>query len=208
MEATGPVTLALTLQRLGFTLAGCLLAVVGAIVFWPVWERDQMPPLLAEALRANRVLLDALLGRMEGQEAGGLKQVVEAKLQAQRANSLIFSSLNRMAGDPKIHRQGLEEAAALANGNLRITRWLNAGSVHLQEDLPLLPLSPFRQAACASLEALAAVVEGGDPETLAQAQAALEAASLPGAIDVRATWVLGQLAKTGTELSAMLLQRG
>ena len=208
MEATGPVTLALTAQRLGFTLAGCVLAVVGAVVFWPVWERNRMPPLLAEALRANRVLLDTLLCRLEGQEAGGLKRVVEAKLQAQRANSLIFSSLNRMAGDPRIHREGLEEAAALANGNLRITRWLNAGSVHLQEELPALGLAPFREAACASLEALAEVVEGGDPAVLLQAQEALEAALLPVAGEPRAVWVLGQLAKTGTELSAMLLQRG
>ena len=208
MEASGPVTLVLTLQRLGFTLAGCLLAVVGAIVFWPVWERDRMPPLLAEALRANRALLDTLLSRLEGQEAGGLKRVVEAKLEAQRANSLIFSSLNRMAGDPRIHREGLEEAAALANGNVRITRWLNAGSVHLEEALPALALAPFRRAACACLDALAEVVEGGDPAVLLPAQEALEAAALPVGASPRAVWVLGQLGKTGTELSAMLMQRG
>jgi len=113
-----------------------------------------------------------------------------------------------MAGDPRIHREGLEEAAALANGNVRITRWLNAGSVHLQEELPALGLGPFREAACASLDALAEVVEGGDPAVLLPAQAALDAVVLPVPDSPRAVWVLGQLTRTGTELSAMLLQRG
>lgn len=51
MEAAAPMTILLTVQRLSLTLAGCLAALVAALTFWPVWERDRLPPLLAEARR-------------------------------------------------------------------------------------------------------------------------------------------------------------
>lgn len=205
MEASGPVTVALTLQRMGFTLAGCVLALLGALAFWPVWERDRLPPLLAQALRANKMLLERFLRGLGSPGATQDPGVLQAKYEAQRANSLVFSSLNRMAGDPKVLQEGLEGAAALANGNLRFTRWLNSGLVHVQEDRLAIPgLEPFLGAACVSLETLAGVVEGGDPGALVQAQADLETASLISPVEPRAGWVLGQLEQAGTELSAML----
>ena len=207
MEASGPVTLALTVQRLGLTLAGCALALVAALCFWPMWERNRFPPLLGEALRANQRLLERLCRNL-ADPAIAPGSVVQAKRKAQRANSLVFSSLNRMAGDPKVQQAGIERAAALANGNIRITRALSVGAVHASAGgTAIVGLEDMAQAMGSALEALAAVVEGGDPAGLAQRRVALEAAPLPHPGNPRIAWVNAQLERAGTELSAMLLEQ-
>jgi uncharacterized membrane protein YccC len=201
MEASGPVTMALTVQRLSFTLAGCVLALLAALTFWPVWERDRFPPLMAAALRANAAFLTSL-GASPGHWA-----LVQAKRRAERANSLVFSSLNRMAGDPKVQQDGVERSAALANGNLRITRWLSVAALHAEAETGTFrSLEPLAQAATGALEALAAVVEGADPEGLAAPRIALEASPVPVLAEPRAAWVGTQLEQAATELSAMLLE--
>jgi uncharacterized membrane protein YccC len=206
MEASGPVTMTLTLQRLGFTLAGCLMALLAALTFWPVWERDRLPPLLAQALRANGAFLDQLCKALDGLQTGHSWAVLLAKRSAEQANSAVFSSLNRMAGDPWIQQEGLERAAAIANGNRRITRWLSAASVHLNPGGPALPgLKPFAQGATLALEALAETVTGAGSQRLEPARASLEAAPLPTPPEPRAAWVASQLELAATELSGMLL---
>jgi len=200
-EAAGPVTLALTVQRLAQTLAGCVMALLAALSFWPVWERERLPPLLAGALRANRDLLERLCRALGGEAAPG--PVIQAKRRAQRANGLVFSSLNRMAGDPRVQQEGIERAAALANHNLRITRGLSVAAVRLGPE-PIRGLEPMALAAGAALEALAAVVEGADRAGLEGPRAALEAAALPAPGDARSAWVTAQLEQAGTELGSML----
>jgi uncharacterized membrane protein YccC len=207
MEASGPVTMILTVQRLTFTLAGCLMALVAALAFWPVWERDRMPPLLAEALRANAAFLTLICRSLAAAEPGRRWPLVEAKRRAEQTNSALFSSLNRMAGDPRIQQEGIEHAAALANGNLRITRWLSATLVHLHPEAPALDgLGPFALAAPQALEALAQAAEGAAPEALTAARAQVEAAALPTPGEPRAAWVATQLELAATELSGMLLE--
>jgi uncharacterized membrane protein YccC len=204
-EAAGPVTLALTVQRLGETMAGCVMALLAALTFWPMWERDRFPPLLAEAIRANRTLLERLC-RCLAQAGATPASVAQAKRKAQRANSLVFSSLNRMAGDPKLQQEGIEHSAALANHNLRITRGLSVAAVHCAAGAPPIPgLEAMAQAAGTALETLAAAVERPDPETLARARAALEIADLPAPADPRTAWVTAQLEQAATELGAMLI---
>jgi uncharacterized membrane protein YccC len=205
-EAAGPVSITLTFQRLGETLAGCVLALLAALSFWPVWERDRFPPLLAGALRANRTLLERLcrgLAQAPGVTPGSVTQV---KRKAQRANSLVFSSLNRMAGDPKLRQEGIERSAALANHNLRLTRGLSVAAVHCAPGAPAIPgLEAFVQAAGVALETLAEVVEGtAAPGCMAQARTDLEAAALPEPGDPRTAWVTAQLEQAGTELGSML----
>jgi uncharacterized membrane protein YccC len=205
-QAAGPVTASLTLQRLGLTLAGCAMALLAALSFWPVWERDRFPPLLADAIRGNRAFLDRLCRGLAGDEGVTPWSVTQAKRRAQRANSLVFSSLNRMAGDPRIQQEGIERAAALANHNLRITRGLSVIAVRFTPGAPPLAVAAMAKATGTALEALAAVVEGAGPASLAGPRAALEAAALPEPSDPRGAWVAAQLELVGTELGAMLLQ--
>ncbi|MEO6567403.1 MAG: FUSC family protein, partial [Opitutaceae bacterium] len=115
-EAEHPVTLSFTVERLLSTLAGGALALIAALFFWPVWERDRFPPILAEGLRANREFLQLLMARLiSGSRYDD--DAIAAKRRAETSNSAIFSSLQRMTGDPKNRREGLEAAATLANGN-------------------------------------------------------------------------------------------
>ena len=208
MEAAGPVSMVLTVQRLSLTLAACLTAIVAALTLWPVWERDRLPPLLGEALRANSALLTLLCAALGNGDHQGSQAMIQARRRAERANSAVFSSLNRMAGDPAIQQEGISRWAAMANGNQRITRWLNAGAVHLGSDTPPMEgLAGFAGGAAQALEALADAVTGLGSDQLVSARAALEDATLPRPPEPRAAWVTGQLELAGTELSAMLLEQ-
>jgi uncharacterized membrane protein YccC len=214
-ETNGAVTVAFTVERLGSTLAGGILALLAAFFFWPVWERDRFPPILAAALRANREYLNLLLTRLV--EGGAYDPVATvAKRRAESANSAAFSSLQRMNGDPKNQQAGLEQAATLANGNQRLTRALNVLTLHLAAGVPLssLELTRFRPLADDALEALAQSIEGPvvAPRRLESLLAELERLSFPmPAPDARdeaarrSHWIFTQLTRASTELSALLL---
>ena len=214
-EAGGPVTIAFTVERLASTLAGGALALLAAMFFWPVWERERFPPLLATALRANRDYLRELATRLA---RGGSYDTaaIAAKRRVEAANSTLFSSLQRMSGDPKAQQAGLEQAATLANGNQRLTRGLNVLALHLTPGAPLerRELGDFVQLAADALDALASGVERGDPmvarlepllEKLETVQLPLPPAGATGEAAQRDHWVFGQLTRASTELSAMLL---
>ncbi|MCX6953488.1 MAG: FUSC family protein, partial [Verrucomicrobia bacterium] len=214
-EANGPVTLGFTVERLASTLGGGALALLAAAYFWPVWERDRFPPILAAALRSNRDYLRLLRQRLA---TGGSydREATLAKRGAEVANSAVFSSLQRLSGDPRSQRLGLEQSAALANGNQRITRALTVIALHLTPGLPLerRELDEFVRLATEALDALADSIERGEPlhDPLEAVSARLERLRLPlpptGATDAAARrdhWVFSQLARAGTELGAMLL---
>lgn len=207
-EANGPVTMEFTVERLGSTAAGGAVALLAAMFFWPVWERDRFPPILAAALRANRDYLRLLVARLTaggGYDAAG----VAAKRHAETANSLVFSSLQRMSGDPKNQQEGLAQAAALANGNQRLTRALTVLTLHLAADAPLRrpEIARFAELAEATLEALARSIEAGAVGEFDPLLAALEGFApreTPGGAP-REHWVLAQFTRAATELSAMVL---
>ncbi len=214
-EANGPVTIAFTAERIGSTLAGGALALLAALFFWPIWERDRFPPVLALALRGNRDYLRLLTARLAGGRAYD-EEAVAAKRRAESANSAVFSSLQRMIGDPKNQQDGIEQAAALANGNQRLTRALTVITLHLTPGTPMdrPELARFAWLAGHTLEALAGAVVAD--ETAATGLAALLAElenfrfPAPGAeagtaAAQRDHWVFAQLNQASTELSAMIL---
>jgi uncharacterized membrane protein YccC len=213
-ETSGPVTVGFAVERLASTLGGGILALIAAFIFWPVWERDRFPPILAAALRANRDYLRLLLSRLS--TGGGYDtEATLAKRHAETANSAVFSSLQRMSGDPKDRQHGLEQAATLANGNQRLTRALNILTLHLTPGAPLShpELTRFGALAEEALDTLAHQVEHSAPASkqLDSLLTSLERLTLPvppaGAPDSarREHWIFTQLTRATTELSAMLL---
>lgn len=212
-ETAEVISVAFTLERLVFTLGGGLLALIAAHLFWPVWERNLFPGILARALRANRDYLAQLAGALaQGRPYDG--PVVEAKKTAQTANSDLFTSLQRMSADPERERSDLEAAAALANGNQRLTRSLTVVAVHLGG--PAIPDSELTQFAAVATEALerlahAAETEASDPASFAQLRARLDALTLPVIPDTAGPEAqtrhsaYTQFARCTTELGAMLL---
>ena len=176
--------------------------------FWPVWERDRFPPILAAALRANRDYLHLLVARLT--EGGSYDNpAIAAKRVAETANSTVFSSLQRMSGDPKNQQEGLEQAATLANGNQRLTRALTVLALHLTAGAPVRrpEVAQFAQMADATLEALARKVESGTADELDSLLATLERFSPrePQGGAPHEHWVFAQFTRAATELSAMVL---
>ena len=131
-EMGGPVDWRLTIERVVCTLAGGGLALVAAHFFWPSWEKDRFQPLMSEALLASCGYIKLLCRRLrEGTGRG--EELIPAKRRLESANSEVFASLRRMYGEPKNRADILQDAAAMANGNLRLARVLNLLLVHLSE---------------------------------------------------------------------------
>jgi len=191
-ESTAPQTLALTAERVGCTLAGGLLALAAALLFWPVWERDRARPIIARALRANAEFLR--LATEQAAQPGGRDSavIVAQRRKVDSDNAEMFSSLQRMAGDPKNQQDRLERLAALANGNQRITRAINLDLLQGTARLIRSGDEKFVALATAELEGMAARVEQGLPA----------AAPLPAAGDLPAA---PEYARVAAELGAMRL---
>jgi uncharacterized membrane protein YccC len=216
LESTGPLKLEFVLERLGNTTAGGALALLAALLFWPTWERNRIGPILARALRSNGDYLGIVSQRIVA--AGPYdRDVNRAKRAAEDASSALFSSLQRMWGDPKNQQLGIEKNAALANSNARLIRAVNLLALHLNPGAPLPDsgIENFAECARAALEALALAAEHppGDPIRLGAVRAVIESLRLPLAQSAMTDdpgprhrdWVLTQLARAGTELGAMLL---
>lgn len=211
-EMSAPVTVAFTATRIAATAAGGLLALLAAQLFWPVWERSRFPALLAAALRANRTLIEVLGERLH---SGGSYDAgaIALKRAAEVANSAVFASLQRMMADPKPQQGGLGEAAALANGNQRLTRALTVVALHLTPGTPLPrpEFADFAAVAAGALETLALAVESPSSAApdLARWRAALDGIAFPppppnaSSLEHSAS---RQFARCATELSAMLLE--
>jgi uncharacterized membrane protein YccC len=214
-EAHVPITLSFTIERLASTLAGGVLALQAALFFWPVWERDRLPPILAAAIEANRAFARLIAVRF-GEGGNYDASAIEAKRHVEAANSAVFSSLQRMMGDPRNRRDGLDQIAAYANGNQRVTRAFTVLA------LQLTPGTPLRSAAVASgfrqgdalLERLANQLRVGRTAPAAAAESSVATSTgipvpaTPPSTDeaaMREHWVLVQLARVATELNAMLL---
>lgn len=212
MEATGPVTVAVALERVAATIVGGLLALGAAALFWPLWERERFPPIMAEALRANADYVERIAERLL-QEPGPIETLTLAKKKAETANAAVFASLRRMFGDPENQREGVEQAAALANGNQRLTRIFNLLFLHVSKGAPTpsTELSDFAQRSSQALRALAeSVLHSPVATALRQLRADLDQLG-PGAdagpveLGAEDSWLALQFGRAATELSAMTL---
>jgi uncharacterized membrane protein YccC len=207
-EIGGPTSWQLTLERIGCTLAGGGLALLAAHLFWPAWEKDRFQPLMSEALLASCAYIKLLCRRLrEGTGRG--PELTPAKRHLETANAEVFASLQRMYSEPKNRADILQDAAAMANGNLRLTRVLNVLLLHLANKTSAVrkpALAEWEEAACSALEVLAATPQS-DEQALQQALSRLEEIDF-GSSDRNQnseSWVFTQVARASTELSAMLI---
>jgi hypothetical protein len=170
--------------------------------------------LLGAALEANRSFADLIAQRLaEGGSYDAL--AILAKRRAEAANSAVFSSLQRMMGDPRQHQDGLENVAAYANGNQRVSRALTVMALQLTPGSPLSTpaiVHNFKKIA----QTLRQLGEQIQPLTLARETTFdqcersdfVDTDQSLGQQDPRERWVLGQLARITTELNAMKLATG
>ncbi|MGC3991838.1 MAG: FUSC family protein [Chthoniobacteraceae bacterium] len=208
-EIGGPVTWSLTVERVGCTLAGGILALLAAHVFWPSWERDRFQPILSKALLAAGAYLDLICLSLKA-GTGRTDRIVAAKRSLDTANVEVFASLRRMYSEPRNAQESVEESAALANGNQRLTRLLHLLLIHLTTRPAAIAdplLERWQNAADAALSLLAQPQPA--PEKLRSARAALEEitfATTPSTDESHhEEWVFSQCSRATTEISAMLL---
>lgn len=212
MEATGPVTAAVAVERVAATITGGLLALGAAALFWPLWERERFPPIMAEALQANAAYIEQIGEHL--QRGGERKESLPAaKKRVETANAAVFASLRRMFGDPENQREGVERAAALANGNQRLTRIFNLLFVQVGKSPPVASsdLAQFTQLSIRTLRLLAAgVLHPPEAPPLTELRAELDrlgpAAEADWAnLEAEDRWLAMQFGRAATELSAMIL---
>jgi len=208
-EIGGPVAWSLTAERIGCTLAGGILAMIAARLFWPAWEKDRFQPILATALLATRDYLQQICESLQNGAVRGEKAIA-AKRRADTASAEVFASLRRMYSEPRYRQEAIEQAATLANGNQRLLRVLHLLMVHTATQTAKIsgPLfRRWREATVAALEALAAI--HSDHEQLNAAQAALNEITFPQSAAHEAvaqeSWVFAQCSRIVTELSALLV---
>ena len=95
--------------RTGFSLAGGLLAVIGALVIWPSWEPRRLSAEIAGALRAHALLLEAVL-----HPGAARARIEQARRAAGRASNNLEASLARAAREPAhVRPAGLDAAMAI-----------------------------------------------------------------------------------------------
>ena len=130
---------------------------VGCAPYVACLGKGSLQPLVSEALRAGSQYT-SLLCRCLREGTGRTADLIPSKRRLETANSEMFASLRRIYGEPKNRAEILQEAAAAANGNLRLTRILNLLLVHLaSKPRPVTEsaLSEWEAAATSALDLLA-----------------------------------------------------
>ena len=206
-ETSSTVHLDFTLDRLLCSLGGGALALVGALFFWPTWERERFPQTMSAAIRANRDYLQTVTERLFSGTAFDGK-AVHVKRATETANSTAAASLQRMLGEPASQQNNAELAATLVHSNTRITRAVTVlmTNIRIGEHLDSAELSLVATKTGEILESLAATIETEDKppaDTPARLTALDELQVRPetGRDDL----INLQLGKIATELSAMVL---
>jgi uncharacterized membrane protein YccC len=202
MEAVMPVNLDFTEGRLLSNVAGGAMALCAALFFWPKWEREQFPKIIATAVQANRNYLDAI-GRqlISGEPFAG--EAVQMKRKAERANSQASASIQRLLGEPSRRQNNTERAAALTAYNQRITRTLTVLGLHLNR-LERVTEPAFTGTIQKINVALEALARGFETEQWPAARSETKIA-LPANRSAGMDLIYGQLAKVVTEIEAMTL---
>lgn len=203
LEHTGDGGANLAWERIGSTLAGGVVALVAALLFWPMWEHDRFAPVLARALRTTAAYLHQLQARLQ---VGGAMDdaTVGAKREAEAAGVALFSSVGRLFADAHNPRAEIEQAATLANGNRRVLRLANLIMVGLRDgpvDASALSAGYFA-AITAGLEGLAKSDDLG--KNRAELMAALDALPAVSTPPDESSAALAHLERTATEVRAML----
>jgi uncharacterized membrane protein YccC len=212
-EAVMPVHWDFTVSRLLSNLAGGALALGAALLFWPNWEQEQFPKIMAAAVRANRNYLEAIGARLISREpfAG---DVIQTKRVAERANSLVTASVQRQLGEPSAQQHHVERAAALMAYNQRVTRALAVLAVHLNKREPrdASEISGRVARTGEALEHLALAIER-DPNAPAEFERNAARSALAACLQVdeprggqsAGDLVHNQFGKVATEIAAMML---
>jgi hypothetical protein len=129
--ASGTLHLDFVVTRMLSNVAGGAVALISALVFWPVWEGGKFTALLAAAICANKAYLDSI-GAFLSDANHSFHDLLMAKRRAENSNGFAAESLLRMMAEPPGHSASPDFGDALVTYNQRVTRALTAITARLQ----------------------------------------------------------------------------
>jgi len=148
-------------ERVGYTLAGAVLALAAAYLLWPRWERDLLRDRLVRALRALRDYLDGVLRQLAESPVnpGNLDPL---RRQAEIAVANAEAGLQRMRAEPA-ERAALQGVAfaLLVHLNRLCRHTIMLSLQHPGTPLPSQPVSELCRLTAAVLDDLSKVIGQG-----------------------------------------------
>lgn len=131
-------------DRVLYTLAGAILAIVACYVLWPRWEHEQLPTRIATALRAGRVYLSAVLASLS--ESAAPESLSPLRRTAEVEVTNIEAALERMVAEPSRQRGRVGRLFMLTIYVHRLCRHAIALNTHIGSPrLPADIVAPLRQ---------------------------------------------------------------
>ncbi|PSR54781.1 hypothetical protein AHMF7605_15350 [Adhaeribacter arboris] len=124
-EVSGAIDWHYAAYRLFATSLGGILAIMGAFLLWPDWERSQVRSILAKGFLANRDLLLQLQHELTAQ-TGFHARIIADRRKAEIANLSIADSVVRLQLEPGTKKQKLQIAQNISFHNKRLTRELTS----------------------------------------------------------------------------------
>lgn len=164
LEVAGPIDWHIAAYRLLSTTIGGTLAVAGAYLLWPTWERRQFPERMAKAIRANKNYLQQIGYELQF-KTGFHTRVIADQRKAEVENTNLTDSVQRLSLEPAHPHTDLKRAQLLAQHNARLTRELTAFAAFLpsliQEGAYFPEAQQLFQHSANRLERLAEFIETG-----------------------------------------------
>ena len=148
------------IERVGYTVAGALLALAAAYLLWPRWERDLLRERIARALGADRLFIDAVLrARLEAVPPASLTAL---QRDAEMAIANADASFQRTVAEPARRTAPLGVAFAVLVYLHRLCRHAIALAAQPHSaSLPRAPLERLRLLVTEVLEEVGSVVAAG-----------------------------------------------
>lgn len=132
MQISQRGTVELIAWRILSTLIGAFLAFGAGYAFWPVWEKERFPKLMAEALVQSKNYLSRVLAYYNN-ALGKNETWYKNRQQMEAANNTVFASVQRMYEEPK-HQQGeVDTYFAVVGVNMRIAREITSIALLVNE---------------------------------------------------------------------------
>ncbi|RDC66003.1 FUSC family protein [Adhaeribacter pallidiroseus] len=124
-EISGAIDWHYAAYRLFATSLGGILAILGAFLLWPDWERSQVRSIIAKGLLANRDLLLQLQHEFVAQ-TGFHARIIADRRKAEVSNLSIADSIVRLQLEPGTKKQKLQIVQSISFENGRLTRELTS----------------------------------------------------------------------------------
>jgi len=124
-EISGAIDWHYAAYRLFATSLGGVLAITGAFLLWPDWERSQVRSIIAKGILANRDLLIQLQHELMAQ-TGFHARIIADRRKAEVSNLAIADSIVRLKLEPGTLKEKLQLAQSISFQNGRLTRELTS----------------------------------------------------------------------------------